>query len=42
MAKSISEIKVNDVTYGLKDSNSTTMRATLSYVNGTTLRGGTR
>ena len=38
----ISELKINDVTYGLKDSGITTMRATLSYVNATTLRGGTR
>lgn len=40
MARSISEIKINDKAYSLKDANSTTMRATLSYVNSTTLRGG--
>lgn len=40
MARSISEIKINDKAYSLKDGNSTTMRATLSYVNSTTLSGG--
>lgn len=36
----ITEVNINNKTYGIKDSNSTTIRATLSYVNGTTLRGG--
>lgn len=36
----ISEIKINDTIYGLKDSGISTIRATLSYVNSTTLRGG--
>ena len=36
----ISEIKINDTIYGLKDSGITTIRARLSYVNSTTLRGG--
>lgn len=35
----ITEVNINNKTYGIKDSNSTTIRATLSYVNGTTLRG---
>ena len=36
----ISELKINGEIYGLKDSGITTIRATLSYVNATTLRGG--
>ena len=35
----ISELKINGEIYGLKDSGITTIRATLSYVNATTLRG---